>query len=526
MDNKEGAITALTESVDKLKGAVESRVDAVESSVKTLVEKDTDYQNDLSNLKETIAGWKDSGVPTDEGTIKKAMAEILDKQEKLHIQERQVLPAGQSKYVVPDTWKSTGSLADYLIDGVDDYSVKGLLGKGRDGFQKLVNLPPMDQNHKNLLHVATDVKIAETMGRLTNKHYKGFNAHFPKLSQFWNRTLKSYAESYGLDTKGMDLTDTANWVPEGWTSELREIIQLQLAVAGLFERLPMPQNPYNLPIDITDTLGDLIGETTGVTNPWDDTDLQAFDDQKTQFDAKKLRARMLTSAELTEDAIVSLLSLIRQKLVKILVGSLESAIISGDSNATHGDNDVETGSATDPRRAWLGLRHYCFDNSFEDDHSAAIVSLAGLNTVRKGMGEYGVDPADMAYLMPPGVFIDAMNISEVKTLEVFGSAATILTGQLAAINGIPVVVSRYYPVNLAATGVNTVGGPNTLTSVLLVNRQSYMIGDLRNITLESERLINTDQTNVVAFQRLDFKNIFDTAGSTPATVRQLINVLP
>lgn len=381
----------------------------------------------------------------------------------------------------------------------------------------------MDENHKHFLRMAVDVKIADELARHTSprgRDYPGFAKAFPKFSALWSNTIKGYASMYGLDLKAMDLTDTANWVPEGWASELREIVQLKLIVAALFERITMPWSPYNLPVDLTDTLGTYVVENTAVVNPWDDTVLQAPTDAKATFTAKKLRARMLTSGELTEDAIVPILSFIRRKIVNILAASQETGIING-ATGTHIDYDVDQLGAADCRQAFDGLRKFCNANSYETTHSGAAPTVAGLLAIRKAMLEFGVDPADLANICSAGGYIQLLGKTNVQTVDKLGPAATILNGQLASTHGVPLVVSRHMPSNLHTTGVNTNGGANNTTSIVCVNRAAWMIGDKRNVTVESERLINTDQVNVVAFQRLDLQTLFGTAKSC----WQLFNVL-
>lgn len=512
----------LVESVDKLSTKVEKTVGDLEEKVATIVEKDTDYRNDLSSLGETVKTWKENGVPIDNEKIEKAIAEILEKQEKDRIQRRPVLSSTESKYVIPDTWKSGTNFSDIVDSGM--YSVKSLFEQGAEGLQKLVDVPAMDQTHKHFLRMAVDVKIADELARHTlprGRQYPGFAKYFPRLSTMWANTVKGYASLYGLDIKAADLTDVANWVPEGWSSELREIVQLKLIVAALFERIPMPWSPYNLPVDLTDSLGNFLPETTAVVNPWDDTDLQSPPtDEKATFTAKKLRARMLTSGELTEDAIIPILAYIRGKIVNILAASQESGIING-STGTHMDYDVDQLGDKDARQAFDGLRQFCNTNTYETTHSGAAPTVAGLLAIRKAMGEFGVDPADLATICSAGGYIQLLGETNVQTVDKMGPAATILSGQLASIHGVPLIVSRHMPSNLHTTGVNTNGGNNNTTSLIMVYRPAWMIGDKRNVTVESERLINTDQVNVVAFQRLDFQPVFGTAKAA----WQLFNVL-
>jgi len=509
-------VEELVDEVKKLSASVEERVVTVEKA-------QTDYRNDLSNLNEQIRSWKETGVPVNKETVHEAFNEMQDKQQAEHVKTRTALDSFKTnKIAVPDVWKSGISISDYIEQ--DEVSVKSLLEGGRKGFDKLMSMPPLDEHHKNMLRLATEVKIADSLARLTKRDgaaYK-FTESFPKLSRFWGKMIGEYARSYGVELgvkaagdEALDRTSESEWVPTGWSSEIRELVSLELRVAGLFERITMPQNPYILPVDMTDDLGDIIVELTSAgqagDNPWDDTKLQSVVAHNVTFTATKLRARFVTSQELEEDSIVPILPLLRRKLVMTLANSLETGIINGTKlGTTHIDTDTEALGDEDVRKAWNGLRAYAAAQSFETDGGDTSPSVAMVNAMRRSMGEYGADPAKLAALMSITTYVNLLDETQVQTVDKLGPNATILSGQLAQIYGIPVIVSRYWRDDLDATGVNGATG-NTFTSFGLVFRPGWMIGDRRAITIESERLINTDQTNLVSFQRLDFQNVYATA---------------
>jgi len=517
----------LLDEVQKLAESVEEKVDSMDERVSVIEKSQTDYRNDISNLASQVKTWTETGVPVDQKTVEKAIEEILDKQFAEQYKQRAALPSGQTKTVIPDVWKSGANIAD-LVENASamDVGVSELLSKGYKGFDRMMSLPPMDENHKHILRMGTEVKLANEFARhsfaASGSEYRGLRDAYPKLAKVWGKTVLDFVRSYGIESKAHDLTTLANWVPTGWSSELREIIQLELTVASLFERIPMPYSPFELPIDLTDELGAFLAETSGVVNPWDDTTLNTLDDQKTTFTAKKLRARFLTTGEVLEDSIVPLLPLMRRKLVNILAQSLETAIING-ATGTHIDTDTAAGAATLPQKMWDGIRKFCNANSFETSHAGAAPTVVGLNGIRASMGEYGVNQNELAYLVPISVYINILEDDDIHTVDKFGQFATILSGELAKVYGIPVIVSRHSRMDLDATGVNGASG-NTLTALQLVNRRAWMIGDRRRITLESERLINTDQTNIVAFQRMDFQNVFNFGTPKKKVAWQLYNI--
>lgn len=79
-----------------------------------------------------------------------------------------------------------------------------------------------------------------------------------------------------------------------------------------------------------------------------------------------------------------------------------------------------------------------------------------------------------------------------------------MTGQVAVIAGAPVIVSDYLTADLNASGVydNTT---KTRTGYLLVNRDAYMMGNYKPLTIDVDREIVNGAVEVVATRRTIFK---------------------
>jgi hypothetical protein len=101
------------------------------------------------------------------------------------------------------------------------------------------------------------------------------------------------------------------------------------------------------------------------------------------------------------------------------------------------------------------------------------------------------------------------------TVDKYGQFATVLNGELAKFFNSPVILSEFVREDVAATGVNTSGGPNTKTTVLCANRECFLNGERRTMTINrsDQRHIETDQTVVVGTRRGDFQECFPTASA-------------
>lgn len=312
-------------------------------------------------------------------------------------------------------------------------------------------------------------------------------------SEFFKAMYEDSSGHYGSD-----------WVPTNMSADLIRYIELELRVASLHRQIPMPTNPYKLPIQTGLISAYLIAESTdesGEKAP--DSGIPTGDVTMT---ASKLAARVLISEEITEDSIVPILPLVKQDIAKALARAVEKATIDGQKSGV-----IDTGDppgTTDVRNAWDGYR-YEVPSSAKVDFSSWSSSngLSLLRSLRAKMGKYGVRPDDLAYVVSIGGFNKILSVDEVVTLDKYGPNATILTGELGKIDGIPIIVSEYVREDLDSSGIYS-GAGHTNTIVLLVNRNAFMYGDKRRVTVKQDELIQTDQTVVVSTMRKAFTNLY------------------
>jgi len=122
---------------------------------------------------------------------------------------------------------------------------------------------------------------------------------------------------------------------------------------------------------------------------------------------------------------------------------------------------------------------------------------------------YGLNPAEVAFIMSIKEYYDLMAVAAVTTLNTFGSQATLVQGQIDRVDGCRVVVSQQVPENLNAAGIYD-GVTETMTVDLAVNTQAWMIGDRRMYQVEMEKILETDQYQMVCTARKDFRPMHGT----------------
>lgn len=288
----------------------------------------------------------------------------------------------------------------------------------------------------------------------------------------------------------------AEWVPTALSPDLAERVSLALKVASLHPRITMPTDPFKIPRMTAGSQAYLKSENQEVSASQPATG-------QASLDAKTLAVLVPVSYELEEDSVFALLPVIKRDLVRAIASGIETAIINGDTTTPHLDADVV--SASDVRKAWKGYRKLA---SVSLDFGGTL-TVEKLRTLRGLMRLYAVDPSDLAWVVSVKGYLQLLSLKDdagnpvVMTVDKYGPQATLLTGELGRLDGIPVIVSEFVRDDLNASGVYD-GVTTNKTIVLLVYRPGFVVGERRVITVESTRDIRTGTLQVVASARIGF----------------------
>jgi hypothetical protein len=178
-------------------------------------------------------------------------------------------------------------------------------------------------------------------------------------------------------------------------------------------------------------------------------------------------------------------------------------------------------AGTDPNavtKAFDGLLKYAVGSGNTVDNGGGAITAASIANARRKLGVYGVNLMDLAIVAPVDVAFQLLELPEVITVDKYGPAATILTGEIGKLWGMPIVVSEYISHTLKADG--TVGDPATdnKTAVLVVNKQYFAVADRGTIGVETERKAVSSSTLYVGYRDIDFNKIAVNATPVAAVV--------
>jgi hypothetical protein len=93
-----------------------------------------------------------------------------------------------------------------------------------------------------------------------------------------------------------------------------------------------------------------------------------------------------------------------------------------------------------------------------------------------------------------------LDMTQLATLDKFGPQATVLSGQIGSLLGMPVVISRFMTADLNASGVYD-NITKTQTGYVIFNRNSYVQYLRRGLQIESQKTIASGSYELVASMR-------------------------
>ncbi len=307
------------------------------------------------------------------------------------------------------------------------------------------------------------------------------------------------------------------------TLEARELwqdVNLQTLVAPIIPTFPMPSNPFDVPRQLGDVNFFPGTENTATTDT-------ALATGRTTLTAFELVGQVPYSFTLEEDGVIAMLPEIRASLVRNVAEVLDDIILNADRSTTNNINaDGATISAASTGKAhWLlgydGILHLpLVDNRAQGNNHNPDVSDDMFNELRAKLGKYGARPSQLAWVMDVNTFIRAQSVDQFRTMDKLGPNATLLTGMLGAVEGIPVIVSEQMPLADADGKITDGASSNTKGRLLLVNRTQWAQGFRRQLMIDVDRDTQKRQTVVTVSFRHALAERSGARGSATHTALQ------
>ena len=376
---------------------------------------------------------------------------------------------------------------------------------------------------------AFDLRLSHAVLRMAMDSPESVRRVRPEVADRWRANLADARRDL-LAVEGRALApgnpgEGAELTFDGLSSMMWRDVHLATAVASLFPMIQMPTATFRIPHDFGDvtwyrSTANVAGTASTVTTA------------RATLEAVGIKAIVNWSYDLDEESVVAVMPELRATLVRNAAEVMDDLVLNGDTTDA-GANVNFDGGAAGGISGTAGYDHYLafdglikralIDNANQAVNVNAAIDAATFNNVRAKMGRYGVRPAGMAYVMDISTYIKALGISDFTTLEKFGPAATLLTGQLGAVEGVPIIVSEQMKL-AAADGKVTHNAVGTTGRLVAVNRSQFIKGYLRDVLIESERDIQKQETVMVVSFRMAFTGRNAATGDTAVAIGRNITL--
>ena len=328
-------------------------------------------------------------------------------------------------------------------------------------------------------------------------------------------TRKGWDTSYAkdvLEKAGVtyDATSAAG-IDVSVSQAFEEEVRLEQKVAPLFREIQVASGATVLPIAPDTEVANF--NNTGLETAANLLEESGATDNNYNVNRVLLQAFRLVSGtfianDTDEQVVISVLPIITSALARAHAKAIDQAILLGNSSFA----GIVGGAGTDGAGSFLAL-----DSAkvADLDASGSSDALTGANllSIRSEMGKYGMNPNDVAYIVPIDQYYNLISDAAFSDVSEVGSdTAMKLIGAVGSIYGSPVVASDALASQTAETGAVTT------SAACAVNVRNYVIPRLKGVSIETDYEVAGQRTAIVAAQSLGFNELVagDGSGNEPS----------
>ena len=296
------------------------------------------------------------------------------------------------------------------------------------------------------------------------------------------------------------------------STSIERDIQNELVLAPLFREIQM--NSANMIIPVLPDAGYAeftANQTASGSAPkgnldprsagYDPANGDGVDLTEVTLSTKKLISQSYLGNETEEDAIMPILPLIRESMVRSHARAIENALLAGDNaEGVYGTSGA----------AFEGLIEHASNGSFNTTDvgggsggifaAGDALTAADLLGLRKNMGKYGVNPSEVVYLVSQEGYYNLLEDAEFQDANLVGDMATKLSGEIGQVFGSRVILCDEFATKAASK-----------TGAIAVYPRNYVMPRLRGVTIESDYEVANQRRVLVASQRLGFAELIENA---------------
>ena len=389
-----------------------------------------------------------------------------------------------------------------IVTGVESGAEKLMADVQEELTKRGADMEETLKQYKKELEEKTDeiTKIRESKrvfaDRSSKSEISAFGQDFLNAHMLGVMTRKGWDTDYARDVQekaGINYTANAADIDQEVSSLIEKEIQNELRVARLFREIPVNGAATVLPISVDVEPAVFATNATGGNLENRGASDSTYKPKQVILNAYRLISSTFMDNEVDEQVLINLMPMLIEGVARAHGRAVENAILNGNSSAPSGLVDFAS--------EHVGGRRDISDGD--------LVTATNLLNMRKEMGKYGLQPADVTYIVSSASYYDLLSDSAFQTLDEVGSDLAVrVTGTIGAVFGSPVVVSEEFPAD------NTAGN----AAAYAVYTRNYVVPRLRGVTVEQDYEVMNQRRVIVATQSLGFEEIVAGSGTDQPSV--------
>ena len=285
---------------------------------------------------------------------------------------------------------------------------------------------------------------------------------------------------------------SATWELEVSTN-LEAEVRRRLVVAPNLRNIAMATNVMTIPVNPEAGVATWMANTAfGTTASAGSNATHAL--KEITLNAYKVATNEYMAYEEEEDALLALAPIVRDAMIRRVARAVDRAMLRG------------AGSGSDPVQGLVG--YDAVSAVTLDISDAAKATVAKLRALRKDLGAWGLDPAELVYIVSTEVYYDLLDDEVFQTVDKVGTQATLLTGQVGSIANTPVLVSAEFEDKAAGAAGAICFAPG-----------NFIAGNQRGLRIDTQDLVETQRKVMVASLRTGMTQVTTNLGAGVSALR-------
>jgi HK97 family phage prohead protease/HK97 family phage major capsid protein len=285
---------------------------------------------------------------------------------------------------------------------------------------------------------------------------------------------------------------SATWETEVSLTMENEVRQ-RLVVAPTLRAIQMQTNVMTIPVNPEAGVATWVQNAQfGTANSAGSNATHAL--KEITLNAYKVATNEYVAFEEEEDALLAIMPVVRDAMVRRVARAVDRAMLRG------------AGAGADPVK---GLGVYDASSSVTLDISdGAKLTVAKLQAMRRDLGIWGLDPAEVIYIVSTEGYYDLLDDATFQTMDKVGAQATLLRGQIGSVANTPVLVSGEFE-----------DKANGTIGAIAFNPMNFLVGNQRGLRVDTDDLVETQRRVMVASLRTGMTQVSTVNGAGVSALR-------